>query len=67
VPFEKRYPPGWVFDPDVAIPKMEFAKVPMQETWIQMENLKEVVLITMRDPLIIINKTLSYRWGWRST
>lgn len=33
VPFEKRYPPEWVFDPSGADPRMEEDLVPMQETW----------------------------------
>ena len=39
VPFEKRYPPGWFFDPEAASPRMEFAKVPLHETWAAMEEL----------------------------
>ena len=38
VPFEKRYPPEWSYDPDVS-PKMELAKVPVHETWRAMESL----------------------------
>lgn len=41
VPFEKRYPPEWFYDPDAATPKMELAKVPLSSTWKAMEKLKE--------------------------
>lgn len=39
VPFEERYPPEWIHDPTSAAPKMELARVPMQETWAAMEAL----------------------------
>ena len=39
VPFETRYPPEWIHDPDASAPKMEVVKVPMQETWTAMEAL----------------------------
>ena len=40
VPFEERYPPEWVFDPSQADGgAMEYARVPMQETWEAMEEL----------------------------
>jgi D-xylose reductase len=39
VPFEKRYPPGWFYDPDSAQPHMEPARVPISETWQAMEDL----------------------------
>ena len=39
VPFETRYPPEWVFDPDAAQPRMEFADVPLADTWRAMEGL----------------------------
>ena len=39
VPFEKRYPPEWFYDPDAAQPKMEPAEVPVQDTWRAMEEL----------------------------
>ena len=38
VPFEKRYPPEWSYDPDVST-KMELVKVPVHETWKAMEAL----------------------------
>ncbi len=33
VPFEERYPPEWIFDPDAANPAMKLASVPYSETW----------------------------------
>ncbi len=39
VPFETRYPPEWFYDPDAASPTMQFAKVPLSETWAAMEAL----------------------------
>ena len=44
VPIEERYPPGWV-DPNAADPKMEFAPVPIQETWQAMEELVDAGLV----------------------
>lgn len=45
VPFETRYPPGWFFDPDAADPRMEFARVPLAETWAAMEELVDAGLV----------------------
>ncbi|KAA8495009.1 putative NAD(P)H-dependent D-xylose reductase xyl1 [Porphyridium purpureum] len=39
VPFDQRYPPEWIHDPDAADPKMELDHVPLQETWRCMEDL----------------------------
>jgi len=39
MPFEARYPPGWVHDPEAEKPCMEYAPVPMQETWGALEKL----------------------------
>ena len=39
VPFDKKYPPGWIFDEEVENPGMELAKVPILETWQAMESL----------------------------
>ncbi len=39
VPFEHRYPPGWIFDPDASAPKMEPEPVPISETWEAMEEI----------------------------
>lgn len=45
VPFEKRYPPEWFFDPDAAEPKIEYEPIPMSETWRAMETLVESGLV----------------------
>jgi D-xylose reductase len=45
VPFEERYPPGWIFDPSVATPRMEAASVPLSETWQAMEALVDAGLV----------------------
>jgi D-xylose reductase len=39
VPFEKRYPPEWLFDPNAERPCMEPVLVPIQETWGAMEEM----------------------------
>ena len=39
VPFEKRYPPEWFYDPEVEQPTMKLAPVPLYETWQAMEDL----------------------------
>jgi D-xylose reductase len=39
VPFETRYPPGWIFDPADPNSGMRFARVPLAETWKTMEDL----------------------------
>lgn len=44
IPFETRYPPEWIFDPDASEPKMEVAAVPLHETWQAMEALVEAGL-----------------------
>lgn len=41
VPFEKRYPPEWLHEPDTASPKMLPARVALADTWHAMEELKE--------------------------
>jgi len=38
VPFEERYPPGWLFDPESEKPAMMPIKVPYAETWGAMEG-----------------------------
>lgn len=38
VPFEERYPPGWIFDEQAEVPKMEPDAVPISETWQAMEQ-----------------------------
>lgn len=45
IPIEQRYPPGWVFNPDAETPKMEFAEVPIQQTWQAMEELVDDGLV----------------------
>jgi D-xylose reductase len=45
VPFEKRYPPEWIFDPDDVAPRMKFAPVPLAETWGAMEELLSAGLV----------------------
>jgi D-xylose reductase len=39
VPFEERYPPEWLFDPDANPARMEFEDVPIASTWAAMEAL----------------------------
>lgn len=45
VPFETRYPPGWVFDPSAPKPRMHPVKVPIAETWAAMEDLVRAGLV----------------------
>ena len=44
VPFHVRYPPGWLPDPE-AYETMEFAAVPIRDTWEAMEKLVENGLV----------------------
>lgn len=39
VAFETRYPPEWFYDPDASNPAMQFASVPLADTWAAMEAL----------------------------
>eukprot|EP00128_Syssomonas_multiformis_P016374 Colp12_sorted_trinity150504_noHs@25283 len=39
VPFDKRYPAGWFYDPESESPKMEEVPVSVRETWEAMESL----------------------------
>ena len=39
VPFDERYPPEWLFDPEANNPRMKLASVPLHETWAAMEAL----------------------------
>jgi D-xylose reductase len=39
VPFDRRYPPGWLADPGDPRPHMRFATVPLADTWRAMEDL----------------------------
>ncbi|MEM8772243.1 MAG: aldo/keto reductase [Pseudomonadota bacterium] len=45
VPFEKRYPPEWIYDPSAAEPAMKLDKTPLHETWRAMEALVEEGLV----------------------
>lgn len=45
VPFETRYPPEWIHDPEAANPGMKLAPVPLAETWAAMEELVEEGLV----------------------
>ncbi|WED28871.1 aldo/keto reductase [Vibrio sp. DW001] len=45
VPFETRYPPEWLLDPEADKPTMELAPVPLYETWQGMEALVELGLV----------------------
>ena len=45
VPFEKRYPAGWSFDPSATRPAMKPDRVPISETWQAMEGLVAAGLV----------------------
>jgi D-xylose reductase len=45
VPFETRYPPEWVFDPQAPRPAMHPAKIPLSETWRAMEDVVRAGLV----------------------
>ena len=45
IPFEKRYPPGWIYDPESLEPKMEEDNVPISETWNALEELVKEGLV----------------------
>jgi D-xylose reductase len=45
VPFDHRYPPGWVADPGAPRPQMRFAGVPLADTWRAMEQLVAAGLV----------------------
>jgi D-xylose reductase len=45
VPFERRYPPEWIHDPDAAEPRMEPVDVPLHDTWGAMEELVRAGLV----------------------
>jgi D-xylose reductase len=45
VPFEDRYPAGWIHDPNANYPQMEEDNVPLEETWRAMEALVEEGLV----------------------
>jgi D-xylose reductase len=39
VPFEERYPPEWLYDPEANQPAMKLSHVPLSDTWGAMEDL----------------------------
>lgn len=41
VPFEDRYPPEWVYDPNATSPTMKLGSTPLHVTWAAMEELAE--------------------------
>lgn len=45
VPFEERYPPEWITDPEATEPRVELAAVPQAETWAAMEDLVTAGLV----------------------
>ena len=45
VPFDVRYPPEWVHDPQADPPRMELARVPLERTWHAVEALKGAGLV----------------------
>lgn len=45
VPIETRYPPGWVWDPDVDVPSIRTEAVPIIKTWRAMEELVDEGLV----------------------
>lgn len=45
VPFETRYPPGWIHDPAASEPRMEPIPVPLADTWRAMEDLVSAGLV----------------------
>lgn len=45
VPFETRYPAGWIFDEKAQRPCMKSARVPIAETWAAMEDLVQAGLV----------------------
>ncbi len=45
IPFEERYPPGWLFDPEAEKPAMKHVPVPLADTWGAMEGLVDSGLV----------------------
>lgn len=64
VPFDRRYPPGWTFDPEAEKPTMKPDAVPLAETWRAMEELVELGLTkrigVANFPVALLRDLLSY-------
>jgi D-xylose reductase len=45
VPFDRRYPPGWFYDPAAEFPVMKPARIAIAETWGAMEELVRAGLV----------------------
>ena len=45
VPFDVRYPPEWITDPESDSPRVELVDVPVSETWGALENLVDAGLV----------------------
>lgn len=45
VPFETRYPPEWIHDPNGENPRIELHPIPYSQTWAGMENLVDEGLV----------------------
>ena len=45
VPFDVRYPPEWITDPESDSPRVELVDVPVSETWAALENLVDAGLV----------------------
>ncbi|MEH6910878.1 MAG: aldo/keto reductase [Oceanicoccus sp.] len=45
VPFDTRYPPEWIYDPQASQPEMKTDPIPLFETWKAMESLVEQGLV----------------------
>lgn len=64
VPFEERYPPGWLHDPEAEDPSMKLVNVPYAETWEAMEDLQRAGLVkrigVSNLPIALLREVLSY-------
>ncbi|MDA8786227.1 aldo/keto reductase [Porticoccaceae bacterium] len=45
VPFEERYPPEWLYDPEADNPTMKLSHIPLADTWGAMEKLVDQGLV----------------------